>query len=366
MSDLLARAAALSPCLLEHAAAIDYEGAFPTQEFRWLEEAGLLSAEVTELPTFDLLRILWHVGRGNLAVGRLYEGHVNALQLIGWFGSAAQRERAFGEAASGQIFAVWNTQAGEGIHFEPRANGVEMRGAKTFCSGAGSVTRPIVTGELADSGWQMAVVRTESARMEIDPSWWQPLGMRASASFQTDFSGTILRDEDLLGVAGDYYRQPAFSGGAIRFCAVQLGGAASLLEQTRRFLRATKRADDAFQQARIGRMAMKVESGHHWLRAAGARWDELGAAPLDADANQAAKMVAFAAMMRLATEEICLDAMALCEQSVGARGLMRNEPFERITRDLTMYLKQPHLDEIPGRVGRFVLESQARADELWN
>ena len=366
MSNLLARAAALSPCLLENAAGIDHEGAFPAREFRWLAEAGLLNAAVTQLPSFDLLRILWHIGRGNLAVGRLYEGHVNALQLVGWFGEAAQRERAFAEAASSRIFAVWNTQANDGIRFEPRAEGVEMRGAKTFCSGAGSVTRPIVTGELNGGGWQMALVRTESAQMEIDPRWWQPLGMRASASFQTDFSGTLLRQEDLLGTAGDYYRQPAFSGGAIRFCAVQLGGAASLFEQTRRFLRATKREGDAFQQTRVGRMAMKIESGHHWLRAAGAMWDNLNTAPLDANESEAAKMVAFAAMMRLATEEICLEAMALCEQSVGARGLMRNEPFERITRDLTIYLKQPHLDEIPGRVGRFALESDARADELWN
>ncbi len=366
MFDLPARAAALAPCLLENAAAIDYEGAFPTQEFRYLTEAGLLKAEVIQLPTLDLLQVLWHVGRGNLAVGRLYEGHVNALQLIQWFGTPQQKSRYFAEADAGQIFAVWNTQTNNGIHFDATENGVEMRGAKTFCSGAGNVTRPIVTGELAGRGWQMAIVPTECARMEIDRSWWQPMGMRASASFAVDFGGTQLKPGDLLGEASDYYRQPAFSGGAIRFCAVQLGGAAAIAEQTRRFLQDVGRAEDAFQQARIGCMTMKVQSGWQWLQNAAQMWDSLGENPLDCDAATAAQMVAFAAMMRLATEEIGLETMQLCEQSVGARGLMKTKPFERMARDLTIYLKQPHLDEIPGRVGRFALETDARADEMWS
>ncbi len=365
MSHLSARAAALAPCLLENAASIDVEGAFPTQEFRWLGEAGLLNALVVRAPTLELLRTLWHVGRGNLAVGRLYEGHVNALQLLDWFGSDAQKSRYFAEADEGQQFAVWNTQAAGGIRFEAGDNGWQMRGAKTFCSGAGHVTRPIVTGESPD-GWQMCVVPTERAQMEIDRSWWRPMGMRASASFAVDFDGTTLRDDDLLGVAGDYYRQPAFSGGAIRFCAVQLGGAAAIMEQTRRFLREVGRADDAFQRARVGRMTMKVQSGWQWLSDAARMWDECGENPLACDAATSARMVAFAAMMRLATEEICLEIMQLCEQSVGARGLMKTEPFERMSRDLTIYLKQPHLDEIAGRVGKWALESDARADELWS
>ena len=365
MSLLSARAAALAPCLLENAASIDREGAFPHQEFRWLREAGLLNAEIVRAPTLELLRTLWHVGRGNLAVGRLYEGHVNALQLIDWFGSPRQKTRYFALADEGQLFAVWNTQGANGIHFDADGDNWKMRGAKTFCSGAGSVTRPIVTGE-SPMGWQMAVLPTETAKMEIDESWWQPMGMRASASFAVDFGGTTLGETDLLGAAGDYYRQPAFSGGAIRFCAVQLGGAAALTEQTRRFLREVGRADDAFQRARVGRMTMKVQSGWQWLTDAARMWDELGANPIESGDVAASRMVAFAAMMRLATEEICLETMQGCEQSVGARGLMKTEPFERMTRDLTIYLKQPHLDEIAGRVGNWALQSEARADELWS
>ncbi len=365
-SDWPDRAAHLVPCFAQNAPNIDIEGAFPDEELAALREAGLLGASVPRAfgggglgtdagSTETLLQTLWHVGRGNLSVGRLFEGHVNALQLVCWFGSEEQKSRLFADALGGHLFGVWNTQAGGGVRFERQGDGWVMRGSKTFCSGATRVTRPIVTGER--DGWQMAVVPMERVEVKIDSSWWKPLGMRASASFATDFSGALLSDEDLLGKAGDYYQQPAFSGGAIRFCAVQLGGAAALFETTREFLNAMGRSEDPFARARVGQMAAKVQSGWQWLRSAGEIWEQQG------DAGQ---MVAFAAMMRVATEEICNCVLEMAERSVGARGLLRPSAVERISRDLTMYLKQPHLDEIPVRVGKFALESEAPAHELWS
>ncbi len=360
-----ARAAQLVPCFAQNAANVDVEGACPDQELAALNENGLLGASVPrefggaglgtdDGSTLALLQTLWHIGRGNLSVGRLFEGHVNALQLVSWFGSKSQKERLFADALSGHLFGVWNTQAGNGVSFGREQNGWKMSGSKTFCSGAPRVSRPVVTGEL--NGWQMAVVPMERVEVAFDSSWWRPLGMRASASFATDFSGAILGDEDLLGDANDYYAQPAFSGGAIRFCAVQLGGAASLFENVRAFLNETNRTEDLFGRARIGQMAAKVQSGWQWLQSASEMWEARA---------DAAQMVAFAAMMRVATEEICNATLEMAERSVGARGLMRPGAIERISRDLTMYLKQPHLDEIPVRVGKFALESNAPAHELW-
>ncbi|BCM90288.1 hypothetical protein IAD21_02139 [Abditibacteriota bacterium] len=413
-SEWPAHAAHLVPCFAQNASNIDVEGAFPDEEIASLRQAGLLGASVpcgfgggglgTDVGSTEaLLQTLWHIGRGNLSVGRLFEGHVNALQLVYWFGTEEQKSRLFADALNGHLFGVWNTQANGGVRFEPKtqtegdttghikcpASGPEaqvsyrthnpiqpnipdqkgecviqansqnhgwvMQGSKTFCSGATRVSRPIVTGER--DGWQMAVVPMDRAEVKTDPSWWQPLGMRASASFATDFSGAVLRQEDLLGGAGDYYQQPAFSGGAIRFCAVQLGGAAALFEETREFLNATGRNEDPFARARVGQMAAKVQSGWQWLRSAGEAWERRG------DGGQ---MVAFAAMMRVATEEICNSVLEMAERSVGARGLLRPCAVERLSRDLTMYLKQPHLDEIPVRVGKFAMESEAPAHELWS
>jgi alkylation response protein AidB-like acyl-CoA dehydrogenase len=130
---VVAAAAQLAPRLLAQAAATDTIGGFPTQEMGWLREAGLLTAALPASlggaglgepgAALMLLQALYHVGRGNLAVGRLWEGHVNALLLIRCFGSPAQLARAAADARAGHLFGVWNTEnPADGVRIEPDAN----------------------------------------------------------------------------------------------------------------------------------------------------------------------------------------------------------------------------------------------------
>ena len=49
-----------------------------------------------------LAAVLRLVGYGSLALGRLYEGHVNALQLVALYGGPEQRERLFADARDGR------------------------------------------------------------------------------------------------------------------------------------------------------------------------------------------------------------------------------------------------------------------------
>ncbi|HEY8597944.1 MAG TPA: acyl-CoA dehydrogenase family protein [Thermomicrobiales bacterium] len=165
-------------------------------------------------------------------MGRVYEGLINALQLINLFGTAEQATRAATEARDERkLFAVWNTEGAKGIHLEPLGNGgVRLSGAKLYTSGAGWADRAIVPGALPDGGWQMCLVPLDQVTTTIDRSVWRTLGMRASASYRTDFTGVELSPEALIGSPGAYHCQPWFSGGPIRFAAVQLGGAAALVD----------------------------------------------------------------------------------------------------------------------------------------
>lgn len=208
----------------------------------------------------------------------------------------------------------------------------------------------------------MCIIPTERvSEIPQDDRFWQPLGMRASISYKLDFTGVELDEEDLLGQPDDYYRQPYFSGGAIRFAAVQLGGAEALFDATRSFLASMGRTDDAFQRMRLAEMACLIESGNQWLNTAGMKADEWLSNGTNAD-----KLVAYANMTRTSIEEICLRMMPLAERSVGARGLMRPLPFERIHRDLTFYLRQPAPDATLIDIGRFVIDNQVNAHELWD
>ncbi len=359
--------------IADQAPATDTDGDFPAEVFGWLAEAGLLSItlpghdlDLTRPTTARLLNLLKRIGGANLAVGRVYEGHINALQLVHLYADPAQKQRWFTDVADhNRLFSVWNTQADNGIRIHALGGGrYRLEGAKTFCSGAGWVSRPVITGELVGGdkrGWQMVVVPVEQGQpLTEDRRFWQPLGMRASASFRLDFTGIELTDDDLLGQPDNYYRQPYFSGGAIRFAAVQLGGAEALFDATRVYLTALKRTEDVFQRTRLAEMAYLIESGNNWLQAAGTKtdqWLERGETP--------ETIVAYANMTRTAIEDICLRVMPLAEKSVGARGLMQPLPFERIHRDLTFYLRQPAPDATLTDIGRYVLTHATDANDLW-
>ena len=375
---LVAAATRLAVPFADRADAIDRDGGWPDAELAALDAAGLLAAPLparlggaslgmtandpeSHGSTIALLRVLAEVGRGNLAVGRLYEGHVNALLLIRLFAAEARLAAWAVDCRRGQIFGVWNTQTTEGLRQAdgPATGLVELRGCKTFASGAGRIGRPVVTAQRHDGSWQMVVVPAERVTFDVDTSRWQPLGMRATASHHVRFDGARLDAEGcLLGVPGDYYREPWFSSGAIRFAAVQWGGARALLDATVRTLRELGRTDDPYQRARVGSMAVAIESGRQWLRAAA----EVADGVVDAgDRRAVGRSIAHAQMTRTAVESLCQEVLRLAEQSVGARGLLRPHPIERIGRDLPLYLRQPGPDVSLAQVGRACLEEETPA-----
>ena len=83
------------------------------------------------------------------------------------------------------------------------------------------------------------------------------------------------------------------------------------------------------------------------------------------DPARLAAIGAYANLMRGAVEEICLTTLRLAERCVGARGLLQPEPFERLHRDLTHYLRQPAPDAALAEAGRFALGSDKPAYQLF-
>jgi len=362
------RAAEIAVFAAENAAVLDQAGTFPTEEFAHLRAAGLFAAPVPRAygglglgtepgQTEPLLRLLTHLGRGNLAVGRVYEGHVNALGLIHTFGTPAQRERFAADAYAGHLFAVWNAGAADDVRLFPQADGsMRMEGAKTFCSGGDAVTRPFTPGVLPDGTWQIVLPPMEQVETHPDLAWWRVSGMRASTSYKIDFTGVILSPEYIIGGPGDYLRQPWLSGGAIRFAAVQLGGAQALFDATRHYLQDMGRTGDPYQVQRAADMAIALEGARLWLVRAAATNDDPMRTPEE--------IVTYANMARTVVERACMDVMQAVERTIGARGLMAPLPMERIIRDLTVYLRQPAPDATLAGAGRYALDVAPYFDPL--
>ena len=289
------------------------------------------------------------VGRREASLGRVYEGHVNASQLVARYGSAEQHERLDRDIRAGHVGAVWNTQDGDRLRIEAIDGRFRLSGSKTWASGAGSVTRALVTAAWPDESLQMCLVPMDRVNAAIDLSEWHPLGMDASNSGRVTFNGVALTRDDLIGGPRDYERQPWFFGGALRFLAVHTGIVERLVSETTDYLERMSRDGDVMQQTRVAQMRIAYHTCRYWLTAGVAAWEAFDRDESEAHADAVIDVVD---MARVVIERAALDVIELAVRSVGARGLVEPLPFARLVRDLQMYLRQPAPDAVVARVGK--------------
>ncbi|MCJ2033194.1 acyl-CoA dehydrogenase family protein [Methylobacterium sp. J-068] len=368
-----AAARAVSRLAAERAEALDRDGGFPAEDVAHAHAAGLLTAPLPVAlggaglgaPAMApvLAGLLAQIGRGSLALGRLYEGHVNALALVLRYAEPAVAERLARDVRAGHLFGVWNTQPQTGGLVLENAGAPDaaegawtLGGVKSFASGAGSVTRPLVTARRPDGRQQMLVASLEPGT-RADLSSWRAQGMRASTSGILDFSGLRVGAGDFVGGPDDYFREPHFSGGAWRFAAVQLGGIEAVFDALRDHLRESGRGGDPHQAARLGEAAIAVETARLFVDRAARLAGDPEAEP--------ARVIAYVNLTRLAVERAGLDVLERAQRSVGLAGFLSPHPLERLARDLATYLRQPGPDRALTSAAAHVLAETCSADELW-
>ncbi len=348
----------------ENAGRYDADGAYPLDDVAALQESGLCSAVLPrefggdELAGLQLCDTLRRIGSGSLPLGRLFEGHVNALGLVVRYGRPDQVALVAREAREGKLFGVWNTDDREGLRLVAEQGRYRLEGRKIMASGAGFIERPIVTASTPEGGRLMVMPRLRMGERS-DLSRWTAHGMRASATGSLDFSGLPVEPIEIVGDEGDYERQPAFSGGAWRFAAVQLGGMERLFDCLCAHLRNTGRGGNPHQAARLGEAAIAVETARLWVERAAA------IAESASQAGGADRIVAYVNLARLAVERAGLDLMEIVHRSVGLAGFMRPHPIERISRDLATYLRQPGPDLALTNAAAWVLEQVTGVADLW-
>jgi alkylation response protein AidB-like acyl-CoA dehydrogenase len=340
----------LVPWMQSRAEALDRDAGFPGEEMDRLWRIGALTlplpvrsgprqGEVRDDRIADQMsEVLTLAGRGNLSVGRILEAHINALHLIGRYGTAEQWQEAMRDAQEGHLFALWVTDppAG-GLRMRMSGRAIRLTGAKQFCSGAGHATRGVVTAEDTNGSARMLVLRLQSG--ERVSGLVSPLqGMRAAVTGAVDFTGCEATADRRLGQAGDYLREPDLSAGAWRGSAVALGGLIALLDLTIDQLRLSGRLESPHAQTRMGLALIARESSRMWVRQA--------ARTAEDPTERSGHRVAAVGLARIAVETACLDAIRLVQRSLGLSAFRQGNPLERICRDLSTYLRQPAPDEV--------------------
>lgn len=288
----------------------------------------------------DLLRTLYAVGRRDLPLGRLFEGHVDALQIISRYGTTTQAKAAQDAARSGAAFGVWNAdKQGDPVRWD----GQKLDGAKAFASGAGILTHALVSVD-ADGARQLLLIDLEQTPPDIDPTWWRVTGMQRSETHIVRWTEQVASAEMRIGDPGSYVREPWFSGGALRFAAVQAGGVAALVDHVREHLVTHDRAADPHQAARLAALYRWAQGAADAVATAARHWD-------DADATTT---LAYVAVARMAVYEAGGHALTIAQAAVGLQGMFVDHPIAATITDLAVYLRQPGPDAQTMRVGQAV------------
>jgi alkylation response protein AidB-like acyl-CoA dehydrogenase len=339
------------------AAACDQDGVYPVEDIDDLRREGLMRmfARPAEPDATELMNVLRVIGRANLSVGRIYEGHVNGAKLVSWYGSQAQRARLAANIDAGHSLAVWATEAPPGVTLLREGAGWRLDGAKIFATGAGHVDSALITARLSDERKQLVWVNLRGHTDRSDPFRWQVRGMRATVSGSFDFTGMEVETDDLVGEPGDYEAEPRFTAGAWRFAAVQLGGVEALVVLLRERLQTSGGEGDAIHRARFAAAVSAARTAALWVEKAA-----LMAEALDADS------VPLTLMTRGVVEEAGLLVMDIVARTLGTRAFFNSHPADRIARDLGLYLRQAKPDQARDRAATAWLEADRwRGDPLW-
>jgi alkylation response protein AidB-like acyl-CoA dehydrogenase len=349
--------------LADLGARYDVAPRFPVESLRVLRVAGyhrrfapvacggeiFPSAEATSAA---MTRALRHVGRGDLSIGRLYEGHVNAMQLFEWYGTGKQHRWLAQALDAGAWFGVWASEPPPGARLSSEPH--HLAGEKMFASGAGGLDYALVTAAMEGSERRLVIVSAnEPARTDV--SGWRVRGMRASLSGRYSLEDMPVEPAMLLGAPGDYDRDPRFTAGAWRFCAVQLGGIEALMIEVHHAMRDAAR-EDPVQRARFADAAVATRSAGFWVAEAAHRF-----ALEDKDA------VAIARLTRGIVEQAGFTVMEAAARLLGTRSAFDGERADKIIRDLSLYLRQAGPDHARDEAAKALLNHDvwAEDDRLW-
>jgi alkylation response protein AidB-like acyl-CoA dehydrogenase len=279
-------------------------------------------------------------GREDLALGRLAEGHTDALAILAEVGH---------EPVPGALYGVWAARSGgTGARLERVAGRHVARGTVRFCSGASCLDRTLVVAA-APTGSRILDLPLDAPGLHPVPGSWTPFGMRASDSPDVELRDVPAPPESWVGEPDCYTGRAGFWWGGAGVAAVWLGGAAGVLDEVYAALPGgCSGGADPHQQALVGALHAQLAAADALL----ARTAE----EIDADPKDGHRTSAWTA--RAAVERCCRSVLDAVPRLVGVAALTRGDGLERRLADLGVYVRQHHGERDLAALGAAVLEQR--------
>lgn len=353
------------------AAARDESRGFPHEPFELLARAGALALPVPEpicgagrRATFaEEWSVLRTVARADGSVGRIYDGHLNAVERISVAAPEPVRARELAAVARGELLlGVWGADPvpTEGTPARLAGTGEDtvLEGVKTFCSGAGGVDRALVLARGPEGSPpgppRLAYVELGGApeRHEIDRGWYRSSGMRASESHRVVFHEAPVIA--VLGGPGEISREPYFGRDAVRTAVTWAGIADRAVSSALTTLADKSRGDpDDLVSLAAGRMLAAQGTIDRWLEYAASVADEEPETPF----------AGISIRLRAAVADACRAILNEAASACGSRPFAIADSLDRARRDLELFLLQHRLEPLLARAGREAIEQAAERPE---
>jgi len=323
---------------------------FPEDAMTTLERAGLLAATVpldapapSHAEEWALLR---RIARADGSVGRIADGHFNAVERVAALAPEPLRTHELRAVAAGaRRMGVWGADPtpaeGNPARLVGRTGEQSLAGVKVFCSGAGGIDRALVTVHGA-SLQPVLVLVDVTAGTTVDRTWFRGSGMRTSESHRVEFDGAPVLA--VLGEPGEIVREPWFSRDAIRTAACWAGIADRAADAVLEALAARPAVGDLDALA-AGRVIGAQATIDGWLEVAGR-----------AAADPARDLRTMSVNLRAAVAAACREIVGAGSVAAGSRALSGSGDLDRCRRDLELFLMQHRLEPMVARVGRAELE----------
>lgn len=280
-----------------------------------------------------LIEALLGLGRTDIGLARLVEGHLDAVRIADQAGAAIEPEALYG---------VWASRSGAtGLRAEVTDAELVMNGTLRFASGAGVIDRALVPVWVSDD--HHLLVDLDTTGLPVDTSGWQTEAMTVSHTHTVAVHDHHVPRATVRGDTDFYLDRPGFFPGGVGVAAVWAGGISRVLDTLLDWLgdRRTPVLD-----LRLGRIAVQRALAVSAVRQGGQQLDAVLAGTPGKDELQHLSTLVRAGV-GAAVHAVLDDARTLA----GPVGLAFDAPLTHAIADLDLYVRQQNADGDAGYLG---------------
>jgi hypothetical protein len=275
------------------------------------------------------------VGARDLALAKLYEGHLDAIAIL----SEAQLADSIGDV----LWGTWCAEPPDArLALQQDGAVFKLTGRKAWCSGAADVSHALVSCWNAAGEACLAAVALDQPGITVTGDGWHAAGMAGSRSVDVLFDGAVATP---VGAPGFYVARPGFWHGGAGVAACWYGAAQSLALALHASLAqrlAAGQPVDAHRLTQLGEVDVALHATATLLREAALQID---AAPFD-------NGMARALRVRLAVEACAGTVLHAVGRALGAGPLCKDGRIARLFADLPVFLRQSHAERDLATLGR--------------